>query len=99
MIGVPLSGPASIPSDVEVAAVDIRKLNGTVKEANGVAVANAIVRVYQKDTDELVGIVIAAANGTWSLNVNYYPGGFYAICFVPNLAVTVGFAIGPLFTQ
>ena len=99
MIGVPMSGPGSSPSDVETAQVDIRRLSGTLKDAGGTALAGITVYVYQRDNDEFVTSAVTAANGAWSLSVNYTPSGYYLVWIVPTLAVTTGVMVGPLFTS
>ena len=70
-----------------------------MKDANGNTLAGITVYVYQRDNDEFVSTAVTAANGAWSLSVNYTPSGYYAVWSINGLAVTTGTMIGPLFTS
>ena len=88
-----------VVGNVETARVDVRRLAGIVKDANGNAIAGVTVYAYDRDTDQLAGRAVTGTDGSWSMSVNNVPQGYYAVWYMKGLAVTTGTMVGPLFTS
>jgi hypothetical protein len=87
------------PFEVSYPQDDIRKLSGTIKDANLIAQSGVTVYVYQRSTSSIAGTAVTAVDGTWTLSVNNDPAGFDAVWYQNGVPLIAGIMVAPLFAS
>lgn len=97
-IATPGVGPVGITNlSVPFAQPTRYQINGVCRDTNGVALANAIVQVFQTTTDILVTEVLSDATGAYSAGSSGVPGlTFYAVAYKAGSPDVMGTTLNTL---
>lgn len=95
-LGMP--GAPFIPFEVAYPQDDIRKISGTLKDANAVVQATTTLYIYARSSGKIVSTLTSAADGTWSTPINYDPAGFDVVWYHNEVPQAGAYMISPIFT-